>query len=81
MKLLECTKKAINFLKEAGETGYNNFELVEKTKMKRRRVYDIIAILKAAGLIEAKRGRKGTRIIWRELSELNDKKNASNENT
>ncbi|MHA1385977.1 MAG: hypothetical protein ACTSR3_19665, partial [Candidatus Helarchaeota archaeon] len=65
MKLVELANKAIMLLKEAGDKGYNNIELAQKLHMPRRRVYDIIAILRAAGLVEAKREKGGTRINWR----------------
>ena len=65
MKLVELANKAIFLLKEAGEKGYNNIELAQKLHMPRRRVYDIIAILRAAGLVEAKREKGGTRIKWK----------------
>ncbi|MHA1380121.1 MAG: hypothetical protein ACTSRG_17245 [Candidatus Helarchaeota archaeon] len=64
MKLVELANKAINLLKDAGDKGYNNIELAQKLHMPRRRVYDIIAILRAAGLVEAKREKGGTRIKW-----------------
>ena len=64
MKLVELAKKATELLKESGEKGINNIELSEKLQMSRRRVYDIVAILRAAGLIEAKREKGGTRIFW-----------------
>jgi uncharacterized protein YlxW (UPF0749 family) len=35
--------------------------------MPRRRVYDIIAILRATGLVESKREKGGTRISWKSI--------------
>ena len=64
MKLVELAKQATNLLQDAGEKGVINIELAEKLQMPRRRVYDIIAILKAAGLVESKREKGGTRIFW-----------------
>ncbi|MFX1294311.1 MAG: hypothetical protein ACFFD2_05560 [Promethearchaeota archaeon] len=64
MKLVDLAKKTTNLLQEAGEKGINNIELAEKLKMPRRRVYDIIAILRAVGLVESKREKGGTRIFW-----------------
>ncbi len=65
MKLVELANKAISLLQEAGEKGFNNIELAQKLHMPRRRVYDIIAILRAAGMVEVKREKGGTRIKWK----------------
>jgi sugar-specific transcriptional regulator TrmB len=64
MKLTDLSKKAINYLKDAGDKGINNIELAESLQMPRRRVYDVIAILKAAGLVESKREKGGTQVLW-----------------
>ena len=70
MKLVELSKKAITYLKNAGEKGINNIELAEKLQMPRRRVYDIIAILKATGLIESKREKGETQVVWASQSAI-----------
>ncbi|MFX1450396.1 MAG: hypothetical protein ACFFCM_06125 [Promethearchaeota archaeon] len=72
MKLVELAKKAISLLQEAGDKGYNNIDLAQKLHMPRRRVYDIIAILRAAGLVEAKREKGGTRIKWHGISGVSE---------
>ena len=64
MKLVDLSKKTIKNLQDAGEKGINNIELAEKLQMPRRRVYDIIATLRAAGLVELKRDKGGTRLFW-----------------
>jgi len=70
MKLVDLSKKAVTILKEAGEKGINNIELAEKLQMPRRRVYDIIAILRAADLVESKREKGGTRIFWKTIPSI-----------
>ena len=70
MKLVELAKKATNILKDAGEKGINNIELAEKLEMPRRRVYDIIAILRATGLVESKREKGGTRVFWASIPSI-----------
>jgi len=70
MKLVDLSKKAVTILKEAGEKGINNIELAEKLQMPRRRVYDIIAILRAAELVESKREKGGTRIFWKTIPSI-----------
>lgn len=67
MKLVDLAKRATQILQDAGEKGINNIELAEKLQMPRRRVYDIVAILQAAGLVEAKREKGGTRLFWSTL--------------
>ncbi|NVM01014.1 MAG: hypothetical protein HWN67_01645 [Candidatus Helarchaeota archaeon] len=74
MKLVELAKKAINLLQDAGDKGFNNIDLAQKLHMPRRRVYDIIAILRAAGLVEAKREKGGTRIKWRGIPVVSEVK-------
>ncbi len=64
MKLVDLSKKTIKYLQDAGEKGINNIELAEKMQMPRRRVYDIIATLRAAGLVDLKREKGGTRLFW-----------------
>ncbi len=61
---MDLAKLATKYLKDAGDKGINNIELAEKLQMPRRRVYDIIAILRAAGLVESKREKGGTRVFW-----------------
>ena len=70
MKLVELAKKATDILQDAGEKGINNIELAEKLQMPRRRVYDIIAILRATGLVESKREKGGTRVFWASIPSI-----------
>ncbi|MFX1486713.1 MAG: hypothetical protein ACFFBS_06445, partial [Promethearchaeota archaeon] len=64
MKLSEITTTAVNLLKEAKEEGLNNIRLAQLLDMPRRRVYDIIAVLRAANLISTRREKGGTRVVW-----------------
>jgi len=65
MRLIEIARKVVEILKEAGEQGYLSLELAQKLKIPQRRIYDIVAVLKALDLIKTVRERKGTRIIWK----------------
>jgi len=65
MRLINIAKESITLLQQAGEKGINNIELAKKINIPRRRIYDIIAILKASNAIETKREKKGTRIFWK----------------
>ncbi len=64
MKLKEIAARAIEIIKQRGEEGINNAELAEIIGTPKRRVYDVIAILKAANLITTEREGGGTRIFW-----------------
>jgi len=65
MRLVEITRKVVEILKESGERGYLSLELAQKLRIPQRRIYDIIAVLKALDLIKTVRERRGTRIIWK----------------
>lgn len=65
MRLMEMTKRAVELLQRAGEQGYLNMELAVKLGVSRRRIYDIIAVLRAVDLIKTVKVRRGTRIIWK----------------
>ena len=64
MKLKEIAEKAIAELKRHEDKGINNTELAKLIGTSKRRVYDVIAILKAASLIKTEREGSGTQIIW-----------------
>ena len=64
MKLEEMASKAINVLKGVGTKGINNAELARTLEVPKRRVYDVVAILKAAELISTTRDKYGTRLYW-----------------
>ncbi|MFX0097352.1 MAG: hypothetical protein ACFE7E_06285 [Candidatus Hodarchaeota archaeon] len=74
MKLSEITQTAVNLLKEAKRDGLNNIRLAQLLEMPRRRVYDIIAVLRAANLISTKREKGGTRIVWNDFDREEMKK-------
>lgn len=75
MHLRDMARKAIEILQEVGEEGCLILELAYKLGVSRRRIYDIVAVLRAADLITTKRERRGTRIIWKtELHYLKEKK-------
>ncbi len=64
MKLKEIAQEAIRLLKEKGKDGMNNAELARIIGTPKRRVYDVIAILKAADLIRTERSGAGTHLYW-----------------
>ncbi len=74
MKLKEIAAHAIEIIKQRGTEGINNAELAKIVGTPKRRVYDVIAILKAANLITTERDGAGTRIYW-----VEDQENVSKE--
>ncbi|MDH5401465.1 MAG: E2F family transcription factor [Candidatus Heimdallarchaeota archaeon] len=63
MKLEEIARQSIDIIKsEAG--GIGTAELAKRLNVPKRRVYDVKAIMKAAGLITTSRDKNGTKIVW-----------------
>ena len=71
MKLNKIAVKSIQILKNRGLAGISNVELAELIGTTKRRVYDVIAILKAAELINAKRTGDGTHLVWNNKEKIN----------
>ncbi|MHA1917600.1 MAG: hypothetical protein ACTSUV_04725 [Candidatus Ranarchaeia archaeon] len=74
MKIVNITKSIIDLLQNAGKDGINNFKIADLIETPMRRVYDVIAILHAAGFIKKKRTKDGTKIIWLGKTETVEKK-------
>ena len=64
MKLEDIARYSIEIIKENGENGISTSELAGKLGVPKRRVYDVKAIMKAAGLINTTRDKHGTRMYW-----------------
>jgi hypothetical protein len=64
LKLVELAKTAVRILKESGEDGIRSDVLAEQLKTPKRRIYDVIAVLKALGQVSTKRRFDGTTIAW-----------------
>jgi len=74
LHLRDMARKAIEILQNVGEEGCLILDLAYKLGVSRRRIYDIIAVLRAADLIITKREKRGTRIIWKtELHYMKEK--------
>ena len=74
VKLIEIARCAVETLKEVGNKGILNVQLAEILNTPMRRVYDIIAILSASGLVKKKREPNGTRLLWMGETALAEKK-------
>jgi hypothetical protein len=72
VQLETIAERSISALKEYGAEGITSSVLAEELRIPRRRIYDIIAVLRAAGLIHTKRESKGTKIRWKASLKEND---------
>lgn len=73
MKLEEIARRSIDIIKEHGSEGVTTSFLAEILQVPKRRVYDVKAIMKAAGLINTHRDRLGTRLFWNQISDSTSK--------
>ncbi|MCY3410036.1 MAG: hypothetical protein INQ03_00225 [Candidatus Heimdallarchaeota archaeon] len=73
MKLEEIARKSIDIIKEKGSDGVTTSYLAEVLQVPKRRVYDVKAIMKAAGLINTHRDRNGTRLYWNQINDSDSK--------
>ncbi len=64
MKLIELAENAARLLKESGEAGIRSDILAEQLDTPKRRIYDVIAVLKALGHVTTKRRFDGTTVTW-----------------
>lgn len=64
MKLVNLAREALKILQECGEEGIKSDELAAQLLSPKRRVYDIIAVLKALDRVETTRRFDGTTVTW-----------------
>ncbi|MBE0526937.1 MAG: hypothetical protein IH631_08335 [Candidatus Thorarchaeota archaeon] len=64
MKLIELAETSVSIIKECGEDGIKSDTLAERLDTPKRRVYDVIAVLKALGHVHTSRKFDGTTITW-----------------
>ncbi len=69
MKLEDIATKSIEIIKNSGENGISTSELANMLQVPKRRVYDVKAIMKAAGLINTSRDKNGTKMFWNNMVE------------
>ena len=77
MKLEEIARRSIEIIKEGGTDGVGTAELAERLNVPKRRVYDVKAIMKAAGLITTTRDKNGTKMFWNQTTESSSNKEVS----
>jgi len=64
LRLDQVAEKVINFLSSNSGKGFLINELVERLNIPRRRIYDVVTVLRVAGLIRVRREKKGWRVFW-----------------
>jgi hypothetical protein len=64
LKLVDLAKTALRILQEHGEEGIRSDLLAEQLDTPKRRIYDVIAVLRALGQVSTKRRFDGTTITW-----------------
>ena len=64
MKLVDLAKESVRVLKECGEEGIRSDILAERLNTPKRRVYDVIAVLRALKQVNTTRKFDGTIVKW-----------------
>ena len=64
MKLVELARNSVAILQERGEEGIRSDELAEILGVPKRRVYDVVAVLKSLEQVETRRRFNGTTVTW-----------------
>jgi hypothetical protein len=68
VKLVDLAEQSVELLKRSGEAGIRSDLLAEELNTPKRRVYDVIAVLKAIGLVNTQRRFDGTIVTWIDTS-------------
>ncbi len=69
MKLVDLARESVRILKEIYPQGIKSEALARELNVPKRRVYDIIAVLKGLDLIETERRYDGTTLTWIDRSQ------------
>jgi hypothetical protein len=64
LKLVDLAEESIRILKECGDEGIRSDILAERLNTPKRRVYDVIAVLKALNQVSTTRKFDGTIVTW-----------------
>ncbi|TFG30209.1 hypothetical protein EU528_08585 [Candidatus Thorarchaeota archaeon] len=64
LKLVDLAQESVRILQECGDDGIKSDTLAERLDSPKRRVYDVIAVLKALGQVDTIRKFDGTTITW-----------------
>ncbi len=64
VKLVELARTSVTILMERGEDGIRSDELAQLLGVPKRRVYDVVAVLRSLNQVETKRRFNGTTVTW-----------------
>jgi sugar-specific transcriptional regulator TrmB len=64
VKLVELARRSVSILKNSGEDGIRSDEIAEKLGVPKRRVYDVVAVLKSLDHVRTNRRFNGTTVSW-----------------
>ncbi|TFF91064.1 hypothetical protein EU545_05835, partial [Candidatus Thorarchaeota archaeon] len=64
MKLVTLAREAVKILRESGNEGIRSDEIAEMLDVPKRRIYDVVAVLRALRTVSTKRKFDGTTITW-----------------
>jgi hypothetical protein len=64
VKLVELAERSIKLLKKKGDAGIRSDVLASELETPKRRIYDVIAVLKAIGQVTTQRRFDGTLVTW-----------------
>lgn len=64
MKLITLAREAVRILKESGDEGIRSDEVAEFLDVPKRRIYDVVAVLRALQTVSTTRKFDGTTITW-----------------
>ena len=87
MRMEEITQQAIALIKAKGEEGAGSTWLAEELGVHKRRIYDLISVLRPLGIIETRKENNVTKVIWRGIdnavvaNETQDNKESKNGQT
>ena len=68
LKLVDLAKESVRVLRESGDEGIRSDILAERLDTPKRRVYDVIAVLKALGQVSTTRKFDGTIVKWIDMT-------------
>ncbi len=65
MRMEDITQQAIALIKAKGEEGAGSTWLAQELGVHKRRIYDLISVLRPLGIIETRKENNITKVIWR----------------
>jgi len=64
VKLVDLARECIRVIKDSGDEGIRSDILAQRIGVPKRRVYDVIAVLRALEMVRTRRRMDGTTVYW-----------------